>query len=65
MPIANYADLSTKVTNLSGNYCLTGDIDASELRVSGFVPIGGGSGFSGTFDGKGHVINHLFIRATH
>ena len=61
IPIANYADLSTKVTNPSDNYCLTGDIDASKSRVRGFVPIGGSSGFSGTFDGQGHVINNLFI----
>ena len=32
-----------------------------QSRVRGFVPIGGSSGFSGTFDGQGHVINNLFI----
>jgi len=44
---------------LSGNYELAADIDASSSRSQAFEPIGP---FSGTFDGKGHTINGLYIK---
>ncbi len=50
----------------SGNYVLTDDIDAAATEDfnegAGFYPIGGPSDpFTGTFDGRGHVISHLHI----
>ncbi|TDV03999.1 YDG domain-containing protein [Paraburkholderia caballeronis] len=54
--------------NLSGNYALGGDIDASSTAGwnggAGFAPIGNNSGsgsFTGSFEGLGHVINGLAI----
>ena len=41
---------------LDGNYRLTADIDLSKDTWTG---IGGKTGFSGTFDGDGHVINGM------
>ena len=66
VPIANVNDLQNINQNLSGNYCLMNDIDASATATwnggAGFVPIGDASSpFSGLFDGKNHVINGLAI----
>jgi len=41
-----------------GNYELTSDIDASSSRSRTFSPVS----FSGTFDGKDHSINGLYIK---
>jgi len=47
---------------LSGNYCLTNDIDASATanwnNGEGFIPI---PGFGGVLDGQGHLIDRLNI----
>ena len=52
--------------NLSGNYVLGANIDASATSVwnssAGFTPISNGSSnFSGTLDGLGHTISNLTI----
>lgn len=53
--------------NLSGNYVLGADIDASGTSTwhsgAGFEPIGAGliNLFSGTFDGLGHTTSNLYI----
>ncbi|OCL82468.1 MBG domain-containing protein [Arcobacter porcinus] len=54
--------------NLSGNYVLGADIDASATLTSiwnsaaGFNPLGNHSNaFIGTFDGLGHTISNLYI----
>ncbi|SHL05129.1 hypothetical protein [Fibrobacter sp. UWEL] len=70
--IADYEDLKvvgTDVYPLTGFYILTGDIDASasvnenceEEGCKGFIPLAMGSSFSGSLDGQGHSINHLYI----
>ena len=49
------------------NYLQTGDIDASGTRNLnyGFLPIGNNEmPFSGTFNGRGHTINDLYISAS-
>jgi hypothetical protein len=65
-PINNVTDLQNINANLSGNYCLTQDIDASATAGwnggAGFVPIGNfTTNFTGTFDGQGHTISNLFV----
>ncbi len=64
-PVRSLSDLQNINQNLSGNYCLLNDIDASATASwnvgAGFVPIGP---FSGTFDGQGHIISGLTINAT-
>ena len=75
--INNVTDLQNINRNLSGNYCLTQDIDASATKGwnggAGFVPIGNAgdyyfgigcqscNGFTGTFNGQGHTISNLAI----
>ncbi|MFZ4702717.1 MAG: filamentous hemagglutinin N-terminal domain-containing protein, partial [Candidatus Methylumidiphilus sp.] len=57
------------VSNLSGNYALGSDIDATPTATwnsgAGFNPIGSGTNsttsFKGNFDGLGHVISGLTI----
>ncbi|MDE1993070.1 MAG: filamentous hemagglutinin N-terminal domain-containing protein, partial [Rhizobiaceae bacterium] len=71
--ISNLHQLALIGTNLSGSYVLGADIDASDTAgssasgiwsaASGWVPIGPTSGFSGTFDGDGHVIWGLTLNA--
>src|SRR5205823_144513 len=61
------ANLQSVGDNVSGNYALGRDIDAS--NISNFVPIGQlpGSGFShftGIFDGQNHTISNLTIAPT-
>ncbi|PJJ19069.1 filamentous hemagglutinin family protein [Janthinobacterium sp. 67] len=50
---------------LGNNYRLAGNLDASGTvnwnNGQGFVPIGGGSGFSGVFDGGGFTLSNLVI----
>jgi hypothetical protein len=49
--------------NLAGNYCLANDIDAA--AKANFQPVGSNiAPFTGTFDGKGHVISNLTIKST-
>ncbi|MBR7633704.1 YDG domain-containing protein [Janthinobacterium lividum] len=55
---------------LDGNYVLGANIDASAAAgwqagwSVGFAPLGGDTGFSGVFDGLGHSINQLSMRAS-
>ncbi|MBX9828490.1 MAG: S8 family serine peptidase [Xanthobacteraceae bacterium] len=58
MLVNNATDLQNIGTNLAGNYALGRDIDMS--GVSGFVPIGSGSGaYTGKFFGFNHTISNL------
>lgn len=67
MLVNNVSQLQAMNTNLAGHYALSKDIDASATAGwnggAGFVPVGTNwpNHFSGIFDGKGHVINNLFI----
>lgn len=66
LAIANVNDLQDMNNDLTGNYYLTGDIDATATSGwnggEGFIPIGFPSGqFTGTFDGNGYTISNLFI----
>ena len=74
MLVNNVVDLQNINQNISANYALGRDIDASVTASwnggAGFVPIGtdgannilgSGIGFSGHFDGLGHTINGLTI----
>jgi filamentous hemagglutinin family protein len=59
-------DLQGMNGNLSGNYALGSNIDASATSAwnggAGFTPIGGqGTPFGGTFDGLGHTISNFTI----
>lgn len=65
--IANVTDLQAMENDLTGNYYLTGDIDASATSGwnggAGFDPIGPSavSPFTGTFDGAGYTITGLVV----
>lgn len=60
MLINNVNQLQAMNTNLSGNYALGKDIDASATASgAGFLPIG--PVFSGQLDGAWHTINNLAI----
>jgi len=52
-------DLKNVDNNLSGSYKLMTDLDISNINP--WKPIGGTTGFSGTFDGNGHTITGLRI----
>ena len=61
-------DLQGMNNNLSGNFALGSNIDATPTGLGawgvagGFTPIGtGGSTFTGIFDGLGHTISNLYI----
>ncbi len=59
-PITNCAELQNIRTDLAGDYYLANDIDCSGF--GNFMPIGTSSNrFTGTFDGKGYKITHLYI----
>jgi len=62
LPISDVNDLQAMQNNLSGNYYLTGNIDASITSTwdggAGFVPI---TTFTGTLDGCGYTISNLWI----
>ncbi|MHC4800177.1 MAG: M26 family metallopeptidase [Planctomycetota bacterium] len=70
-PIANLTDLENMANDLTGNYYLTGDIDASATADPGYnsgngwEPIGpgttAGNYFEGTLDGCGYTITDLTI----
>jgi trimeric autotransporter adhesin len=57
--------LQNMSNNLSGNYALATDVDASATSTwnsnAGFNPVGGSTGFAGRFDGLGHTISSLVI----
>ena len=57
--------LQAITANLTANYVLDGDIDASNTEQwndgAGFEPIANGSQFSGSIDGDGHAIRDLTI----
>jgi hypothetical protein len=54
-------DVNTKIrSNLGGNFCLANDIDLG--GIANFKPIGDyAHTFTGTFDGRGHVLKNLTI----
>lgn len=62
-PISDVNDLQDMKNDLSGNYYLTNDIDASATSSwnggQGFEPIG--TFFTGTLDGCGYTISNLYI----
>lgn len=70
--IRNAHQLQLVHLDTKADYVLGRDIDLSVLNRSeahwnprsGFYPIGLGSGFSGTFDGAGHVISNLKVVRT-
>jgi hypothetical protein len=59
-------DLQNINSNLSGDYALGGDIDASGFNFIpiGSRPTGGDSLFTGTLDGRGHTISSLTINSS-
>lgn len=65
--LAELQAIGTDATTLSEAYVLVNDIDASATSSwnngRGFKPLGDftNRGFSGTFDGQGHVISNLYI----
>ncbi|MCG8530865.1 MAG: T9SS type A sorting domain-containing protein [Desulfovibrionales bacterium] len=63
--IEELAQLGIYDTLKDRSYKLIDDIDASKTKNwnsgEGFLPIGSTSRFTGTFNGNGHVISHLFI----
>jgi len=66
--IQTVQDLQNIANDLAGNYHLANDIDASVTATwnggQGFIPIGGpNSPFTGTLNGKGHIIAGLFINS--
>jgi filamentous hemagglutinin family protein len=66
MLVNDVNQLQAMSTNLSGNYALGKDIDASVTAGwnsgAGFVPVGRDrSEFTGTFDGLGHTLSNLTI----
>jgi hypothetical protein len=61
--IRTAADLNKIRNNLAGDFCLAADIDLAS--VANFKPIGTETSlnpFTGTLDGRGHVIRNLKIR---
>ena len=66
MLVNSVYDLQNIQNNLSGNYAIGTNIDASGTASwnmgAGFVPIGiDGSAFTGTLDGQYHLIDDLYI----
>ena len=66
MLVNTVADLQALQDNLSGNYALSRDIDASSTAGwnsgAGFVPVGTSANpFTGSLDGQGHVVDRLYI----
>jgi len=73
--ISNVSDLQSMNMNLSANYMLINNIDASETRQwndgKGFSPVANdtdtgdvffdGTSFTGSFDGQGYTISDLYI----
>src|SRR5262249_29062438 len=66
MLINNLAELQAINTNLSGDYALGRDINATTTaRAHPFTPIGDAitTVFTGTLEGEGHIINKLNIHS--
>jgi YD repeat-containing protein len=66
--IQTVQDLQNMANNLTGNYHLANDIDASVTATwnggQGFLPIGSSvNPFTGTLNGNGHIITALFINS--
>lgn len=65
MLVNSVSDLQNMQNNLTGDYALGRDIDASATTAwnsgAGFMPIGNGTTFSGVFDGLGNAISNLTI----
>lgn len=60
--ITTAAQLQAMQSNLAGDYCLANDIDLSS--IANFAPVGtNATPFTGTFDGRNHVISNLKINA--
>ncbi|MGA9794528.1 MAG: GLUG motif-containing protein [Rhizomicrobium sp.] len=68
--IANAHQLQLMQLDVTANYTLAADIDASSTAggdiwgAAGFIPIGGNietAGYTGVFDGANHTIDGLFI----
>lgn len=57
--IYDAADLDAVRNNLAASYMLMNDIDLSSWGA--WTPIGGVSGFTGTFEGNGHTIRNMVI----
>ena len=67
--ITTVEELQLINTKLDGNFALGNDIDASDTvnwnNGAGFVPIGRAlNSFTGSFDGKGHVVRGVYINST-
>ena len=65
-PITTCAELQNIRNDVTGDYYLANDINCSGFDYAGdgkgFMPIGTlSSKFTGTFDGKGYKITHLYI----
>jgi filamentous hemagglutinin family protein len=66
MLVNNLTSLQNMNNNLSGNYALGRDIDASATSGwnagAGFVPVGiSAASFTGRFDGQNHIVDRLTI----
>ena len=59
MWVTNAEQLQDINTNLSGNYALKNDIDASS--INSFIPISADSTFKGTFDGLENEIKNVIV----
>ncbi len=70
IPVSNQSELNNIRNNLSGNYCLTTDINfsktgAGSTEANGWTPIGtSDTPFTGTFYGNGHKIKNFYINDT-
>jgi filamentous hemagglutinin family protein len=63
MLVNDLAHLQALNSNLSGNYALGRDIDASASSITPFIPVGSfnGTAYSGNFDGLSHIISNLNV----
>jgi filamentous hemagglutinin family protein len=62
--VNSFADLLNVNADLTSNYALGKDIDASATNNVPYVPIAaGGTAFTGQFDGRGHSITSLHMIA--
>ncbi|HEY2019632.1 filamentous hemagglutinin N-terminal domain-containing protein [Paraburkholderia sp.] len=60
--VNSLVDLTNVANDLTGNYALGKNIDASATSNSAFVPIGNvGTPFTGQFDGQGNTISSLTL----
>jgi hypothetical protein len=62
--IRSRADLEAVNNNLGGAFALAGDLDLSGVTYTQAVIAAGGSQFTGSFAGLGHVISDLTINST-